>query len=151
MDKETQLPLHTIELLNALKTDVELLKQDSNFIRTLFEKVDNTISRINNQHDIMSDRTHQLIDNNSRFNREEIDDICNRLDKIEESLQNRIRDIENSLKTDLSKLTTKVENHVTSENTIISYAKKLGWLLAGMGAIITWMASNLDLVKKFIH
>ena len=136
-----------IDILQELKLEIELLKKDLEFTATLFNKMEVVLGKISEQQNDISDRTTQLISQNSLTTKEEFKDIYIVIDKIEESLKDRLGEIELILSHKLTSIDTTLTDHIKDENNITNKVNKFVYVSSGVAFIVVWILSNLDFVK----
>ena len=136
-----------IDILQELKLEIELLKKDLEFTATLFNKMEAVLGKISEQQNDISDRTTQLISQNSLTTKEEFKDIYIVIDKIEESLKDRLGEIELILSHKLTSIDTTLTDHIKDENNITNKVNKFVYVSSGDAFIVVWILSNLDFVK----
>jgi hypothetical protein len=135
--------------LSDLRVEVAVLKQEVSFINKLFEKLDSVIEKIDSQHDSLIDKTTK-IEANLIYTKEELSELYSSLEQTEKGISNRISAIEKLLSEEITNLNQDLTDRIVKQENKTGELLQIKWLVWGGGAVILWLLSNSELVKKIL-
>lgn len=141
------MPVTENSTIYDIKVELAVLKQEVSFINKLFDKLDSVIEKIDSQHDSLIDKTTK-IEANLIYTKEELSELYAALEQTEKGISERITAIEKILSTEIYNLNQDLGGRLTKQEEKTSNLFQLKWLLWGGGAVILWIFSNFDVLKK---
>lgn len=133
--------------LSDLRVEVAVLKREVSFINKLFDKLDAVIEKIDSQHDSLLDKTTK-IEANLIYTKEELSELYSSLEQTEKGISDRINTIEKMLTGEIENLNCNLGERITKQEEKTGDLLQAKWLLWGGGAVVLWVVSNLEFVKK---
>lgn len=134
-------------IIMDLRVEVAMLKKEVSFINKLFEKMDVVIGKIDLQHDTLIDKTTK-VESNVTFTKEEITNLYDSLAKTEKELSDRISSIERLLSDEMKTMNDGFNERLNKQEEITGGLSNMKMMILGMVALVSWLASNLDFIKK---
>jgi len=137
-------------IIMDLKVEVAMLKKEVSFINKLFEKMDVVINKIDSQHDILIDKTTK-VESNLSFTKEELSNLYTSLEKTEKEISERINSIERLLSEEIKTINVDLNARLDKQEEITSGLSNIKVIIFGVIAIITFLSTNLDFIKKIFN
>ena len=133
-----------------LKVEVAMLKKEVSFINILFEKMDVVISKIDAQHDLLIDKTTK-VESTLSFTKEELSNLCASLEKSEREISERINSIERLLSDEIKSINTELTSRLDKQETITEGLSNMKIIFFGVIAVITFVSTNMEFIKKLFN
>ena len=133
-----------------LKVEVAMLKKEVSFINILFEKMDVVISKIDAQHDLLIDKTTK-VESTLSFTKEELSNLCTSLEKSEREISERINSIERLLSDEIKSINTELTSRLDKQETITEGLSNMKIIFFGVIAVITFVSTNMEFIKKLFN
>lgn len=133
-------------ILTDIKVEIAMLKQEVSFINKLFERMEILIQKVDAQYETLVDKTSK-IDYNFNGTKGELEDLYEMLTVTEKQINQKIDSIEKSLEQKIDSTQLRVTT-LEAETGDLLQSK---WKVLGGGAVIMWIISNLEVVKKIFH
>ena len=137
-------------IIMDLKVEVAMLKKEVSFINILFEKMDKLINKIDSQHDVLIDKTTKT-ESNLTFTKEELTNLYTSLEKTEKEISDRINSIERLLSEEIKNINIDLSSRIDKQEKLTGNLSNMKMMILGMIALVTWLASNLDFIKKIFN
>jgi len=137
-------------LIIDLKVEVAMLKKEVSFINILFEKMDVVINKIDAQHDLLIDKTTRA-DTAILFTKEELATLYTAIEKSEKDIAERINSIEKLLSDEMQLINTDLTSRLDKQEIVTSGLSNIKVIIFGAFAAITFIATNLDTIKKLFN
>jgi len=136
---------------SELRTEIELLKKDVSFIKTLFDKMDRVIEKIETQHEVLFNKTSSVIDEKFNSTKDEVSELYETIENTKKLINDRVESIEQILRSEIKEVDTTLTTHKKEYD---EYVGKINNLVYGIGAValfIGWIVTNIDFVKKIFN
>ena len=134
-------------IIMDLKVEVAMLKKEVSFINKLFEKMDVVINKIDSQYDILIDKTTK-VESNLSFTKEELSNLYTSLEKTEKEISERINSIERLLSEEIKTINNDLTARLDKQEEITNGLGNIKIIIFGVVAVITFISTNLDFIKK---
>jgi hypothetical protein len=135
---------------DGLKLEIELIKKDIFFINTLIERMDVFMVKIQNQHDVILEKTNIIIDSKVKLTVDDISELCLDLDKTKDLLSNRISMLEKTITEDVTEVKENLSKHIAKNNSIVNTYNKIIYAAGVILAVIIWGINNLEFIRHII-
>ena len=132
--------------LTDVKVEIAMLKQEVSFINKLFERMEILIQKVDTQYETLVDKTSK-IDYNFSGTKDELEDLYEMLTVTEKQINQKIDSIEKSLEQKIVSAEVRVATLETETGSLLESK----WKILGGGAVIMWIFSNFDIVKKLFN
>ena len=133
-------------ILTDIKVEIAMLKQEVSFINKLFERMEILIQKVDNQYETLVDKTSK-IDYNFAGTKDELEDLYEMLTVTEKQINQKIDSIEKSLEQKIDTTQLRITTLEAETGSLLESK----WKILGGGAVIMWIISNLEFIKKIFH
>ena len=133
-------------ILTDIKVEIAMLKQEVSFINKLFERMEVLIQKVDNQYETLVDKTSK-IDYNFAGTKGELEDLYEMLTITEKQINQKIDSIEQSLEQKIDTTQLRITTLEAETGSLLESK----WKILGGGAVIMWIISNLEFIKKIFH
>ena len=132
-------------VLTEIKVEVAMLKQEVSFISKLFDRMEVLIEKVDSQYDTLVDKTSK-IESNLTYTKEELSELYALLTHTEQKIHEKIKHVEDAITRDISGIDKRIEKLEDKTGSLLESK----WTILGGGAVVLWLFSNIDIVKKLI-
>ena len=133
-------------ILTDIKVEIAMLKQEVSFINKLFERMEVLIQKVDNQYETLVDKTSK-IDYNFAGTKGELEDLYEMLTATEKQINQKIDSIEKSLEQKIDTTQLRITTLEAETGSLLESK----WKILGGGAVIMWIISNLEFIKKIFQ
>ena len=133
--------------LTDLRVEVAMLKQEVSFINKLFGKMDDLINKIDSQHDIQLDKTIK-IESSLSYTKEELSGLYSSIEIGEKKINDRIQAIENLVSVRIDSIDSTLSKRLDDQEKETSDIKGKIMMGSGVVAILAFIFTNYDNIKK---
>ena len=133
-------------ILTDIKVEIAMLKQEVSFINKLFERMEVLIQKVDTQYETLVDKTSK-IDYNFAGTKDELEDLYEMLTVTEKQINQKIDSIEKSLEQKIDTTQLRITTLEAETGSLLESK----WKILGGGAVIMWIISNLEFIKKIFH
>ena len=133
-------------ILTDIKVEIAMLKQEVSFINKLFERMEILIQKVDSQYETLVDKTSK-IDYNFSGTKDELEDLYEMLTVTEKQINQKIDSIEKSLEQKIDTTQLRITTLEAETGSLLESK----WKILGGGAVIMWIISNLEFIKKIFH
>jgi len=133
-----------------LQVEVGMLKKEVLFINKLFERMEVVINKIDSQHDILIDKTTKT-ELNYSLTKEELFNLYNSLEKTEREISERLSSIERLLFEKIDKVDSDLSTRLDKQEEVTGGLSNIKIIFFGIIAVITFLSTNLDFIKKIFN
>ena len=133
-------------ILTDIKVEIAMLKQEVSFINKLFERMEVLIQKVDNQYETLVDKTSK-IDYNFAGTKGELEDLYEMLTITEKQINQKIDSIEQSLEQKIDTTQLRITTLEAETGSLLESK----WKILGGGAVIMWIISNLEFIKKIFQ
>ena len=123
----------------GLETQLALLKRDIDDVNRLFDKMDSTVSKLNEIAEYLSTLV-KLHEERIAGVHVEIDDIKDDIEKIKAEIYREITKNKSEVNKSVSEMKKKIE-----------YYEKIKWMLMGGAAVIGYMIAQMDFITALFN
>jgi hypothetical protein len=134
----------------SMKLEIELIKKDIYFINTLIERLDLFMTKIQDQQDIILEKTNIIIESKAKLTADDLSDLSLALDKTKTILNDKIFILEKSILEEVSDVKSDLMSHVANDNSLVRKYNRIIYVSGAILAIVVWGFNNLDFVKFLI-
>ena len=134
-------------LVVDLKVEVAMLKKEVSFINILFEKMDVVITKIDAQHDLLIDKTSR-VESTMSFTKEELANLYLSIEKTEREISDRILSIERLLSAEIKSNNIELSDRLERQEEITSGLGNIKIIIFGVLAVVTFISTNIEFIKK---
>ena len=134
-------------LVVDLKVEVAMLKKEVSFINILFEKMDVVITKIDAQHDLLIDKTSR-VESTTSFTKEELANLYLSIEKTEREISDRILSIERLLSAEIKSNNIELSDRLERQEEITSGLGNIKIIIFGVLAVVTFISTNIEFIKK---
>ena len=120
-----------------LETQLALLKRDIDDANKLFDKIDNTVTKLNEIAEYLSTLV-KLHEERIKGVHIEIERINNDIDEIKKEIAKDVSEIKTEVKQNMLKLQQKID-----------YYDKIKWMIIGASAVIGYLIAQMDVLSLF--
>lgn len=136
-----------LQNLTDLRVEVAMLKQEVSFINKLFGKMDDLINKIDSHHDILIDKTTK-IESRLSYTKEELAELYNSIESSEKMINDRIQSIENLVSIKIDSVNSNLSKRLDYQEKETSEIKGKIMMGSGVVAILAFIFTNYDNIKK---
>lgn len=132
-------------MLTEIRVEVAMLKQEVSFISKLFDRMEVLIEKVDSQYDTLVDKTSK-IESNLTYTKEELAELYTLLTHTEQTIHEKIKQVEDAITRDITGIDKRIEKLEDKTGSLLQSK----WSILGGGAVVLWLFSNIDIVKKLI-
>ncbi len=132
-------------MLTEIRVEVAMLKQEVSFISKLFDRMEVLIEKVDSQYDTLVDKTSK-IESNLTYTKEELAELYTLLTRTEQKIHEKIKQVEDAITRDI----TDIDKRIAKLEDKTGGLLESKWSILGGGAVVLWLFSNIDIVKKLI-
>ncbi len=132
-------------MLTEIRVEVAMLKQEVSFISKLFDRMEVLIEKVDSQYDTLVDKTSK-IESNLTYTKEELAELYTLLTHTEQKIHEKIKQVEDAITRDITGIDKRIETLEDKTGSLLQSK----WSILGGGAVVLWLFSNIDIVKKII-
>lgn len=130
-----------------LKVDVGVLKNQTQTLTELCNKMDKVIDKILENEDRWLDRVYADMDKSKKDTTDDIKEIHSRITTVSRELSEKIESTENRIMNEIKALRTEYISHRKTENETITKILEWKWMIIGGIVVLSWIFTHIDIAK----